>query len=110
MALSKATESSGNMKYLQRKRKERLYKQWVNQAGLPPGEIPPDLLDEQATGETDLATEGIPRDRLPQYQALIDIDRGMVRLPFRYVLIGLGIIALLLVILSVVITVLITRS
>ena len=90
------------MKYLQRKRKERLFKQWVTQADLPPGEIPPELLRVQSTEETDFATEGIPRDRLSQNQALIDIDRGMVRLPVRYALIGLGIIALLLVTLAVI--------
>ena len=97
-------------KYLQRKSKDRLFKQWVKQADLPLEEVPPDLLHMQpAAGETDLADDS-PIDRARQYQALIDIDRGMVRLPVRYALIWLGITALLLVTLAVLVTVLIARS
>lgn len=98
------------MKYLQRKRKERLYEQWVKQANLPPGEIPPEVLGESSTEESDRVANGMPRERFAQYQALVDIDHGVVRLPVRYVLIGLGIIGLLLVILSVLITVLVVSS
>ena len=98
------------MKYIQRKRKERLVDQWVKQAGLPPEEVTPELLGEQSTEETGLAGDDIPREQLPHYTAMTDIDRGMVRLPIRYVLLGLSIIGLLLVSLSVVITILIMRS
>ncbi len=98
------------MKYIQRKRKERLVNQWVEQAELPPEEVTPDLLGEQPTKETGLAGDDIPREQLPYYTATTDIDRGMVRLPIRYVLIGLSIIGVLLVTLSVVITILIMRS
>ena len=98
------------MKYIQRKRKERLVDQWVKQAELPPEEVTPDLLGEEPTEETGLAGDDIPREQLPYYAAMADIDRGMVRLPIRYVLIGLSIIGVLLVTLSVVITILIMRS
>ena len=97
------------MKYIQRRSKERLVNQWVKQAGLPPEEVTPELLGEQFTKETGLAGGGIPREQLPYYAAMTDIDRGMVRLPIRYVIFGLSIIAFLLVTLSVLITILIMR-
>ena len=98
------------MKYIQKKRKERLVNQWVKQAGLPPEEITPELLGQQSTKESRLAGDDIPREQLPYYTAMTDLDRGMMRLPIRYVLIGLSIIGVLLVTLSVVITILIMRS
>ena len=97
------------LKYIQRKRKERLVDQWVKQAGLPPEEVTPELLGEQSAEETKLASDDVPRKRLPYYAAMTDIDRGMVRLPIRYVVYGLAIIAVLLIALSVVITALIMR-
>ena len=98
------------LKYLQRKSKERLYRQWVEKAELAPEQIPPDVLGEQSAEEAELAAEDIRRMGEPGYTASIDVDRRMVRLPLRYVLIGLSIIASLLVVLSVVITILIMRS
>ena len=98
------------MRYIQRKRKERLVDQWVKQAGLPPEEVTPELLGEQFTKETGMAGDDIPREQLPYYTAMTDIDRGMVRFPIRYVFIGLSIIALMLVTVSVLITILIMRS
>ena len=97
------------MKYIQRKRKEKLVNQWVKQAGLPPEEVTPELLGEKPTKETELAGDDIPREQLPYYTAMTDIDRGMVRLPIRYVVYGLAIIAVMLIALSVVVTVLIIR-
>ncbi len=97
------------MKYIQRKRKERLVGEWVKQAGLPPEEVTPELLGEQPTDETPLAGDDLAKEHLPYYTAMTDIDRGMVRLPIRYVLIGLSVIALLIVALAVVITILIMR-
>ena len=97
------------MRYIQRKRKERLASQWVKQAELPPEEVTPELLGEKSTEETGLGGDDIPREQLPYHAAMIDIDRGIVRLPIRYVVYGLTIIALLLIALSVVVTVLIMR-
>ena len=95
------------MEYIKKKRKERLFKQWVAQAELPPEEVPPEFVGGHPApeGEDDNAGGG-----LPEYSAMADIDRGMVRLPMRYVLIGLAVIAVLLIVLSVLITVLIMRS
>lgn len=98
------------LKYLQRKRKERLYTQWVDHGDLSPEEIPSDLRDEQSAENTNLASDNIRRDQSPEYMTSIDEDRRMVRLPLRYVLIGLSIIISLLVLFSVVITILIMQS
>ena len=97
------------MQYIKRKRKEKLVNQWVKQAGLPPEEVTPELLGEKPTKETELASDDIPREQLPYYTAMTDIDRGMVRLPIRYVVYGLSIIVLLLVALSILITILIMQ-
>ena len=91
-----------DMKYLQRRSKERLYKQWVEQAELPNDQVPPDVLGEQSA--EDLSGGGVSG-----YTPSIDVDRGMVRLPIRYVFLGLAVIASLLVALSVVVTILIMR-
>ena len=97
------------MEYIKRKRKERLFKQWVDQAELPPEEIPPEVLGEHPGREDEFAGGDVSREGLPHYAAMTDIDRGLVRLPIRYVLIGLSLIALLLVIVSVLVTVLIMQ-
>ncbi len=82
----------------------------MNQADLPPEEIPPEVLNGKSAEETDLAPDDITQEGVPGYTAPISIDRGVVRLPFRHVLLGLSIIALLLVTTSVLFTVLILRS
>ena len=88
------------MQYIQRKRKEKLVNQWVSQAGLPPEEVTPELLGEKPTKEAELAGDDIPSEQLPYYKAMTDIDRGMVRLPIRYVVYGLAIIAVMSISLS----------
>ncbi|MFC1871317.1 hypothetical protein ACFLYF_02820 [Chloroflexota bacterium] len=97
------------MEYLKRKRKERLFKQWVSQAELPPEEVPPELLGVHPARDTGAVGDS-PGEGLHESGAMMDIDRGIVRLPLRYVLIGLSVIAVLLVVLSVLITVLAMRS
>ena len=94
------------MKYLRRKRKERLFEQWVERANLPPEEVPSELLGEQSAEEVDF---DISQRGIPGYTALIDVNGRMVRLPVRYVFLGLSIMALLLVALSIVVTILIVR-
>ena len=101
--------SKNILKYLQRKRKERLYTQWVEKSELAPEQIPPDVLGVQQAEETELAAEDIRREGVQGYTASVDVDRGMVRIPIRYVFISLAVIAALLVALSVLITILITR-
>ena len=89
------------IKNLQIKSKQKLYRQWVERAGLPP---------EESMQEPDSAAEDTAIEEVPKYTAPIEIDKGMVRLPIRYLLLLLSIIVLLLVALSVVVTILITRS
>ena len=96
--------------YFERRRKGKLFQQWVNQADLPPEEIPPEVLNGESAKETDLAPEDTAIEEVPKYTAPIEIDKGMVRLPIRYVLLLLSIIVLLLVALSVVVTILITSA
>ncbi len=103
--------------YLQRRRKTKLFKQWVEQTDLSPEDIPEDLtrskkerLYEQSAEETDLPSQEIPREEVPEYTALKDADKGIIRLKIRYFLFGVSLITLLLVILAVFITVIIMRS
>ena len=95
--------------FLQTRRNNKLYNQWIKYAGLPPEEVPSDSPDEQSVKETGLANNNLPRERIPEYTATIGINRGMVHLPVRYVLLGLSVVVLLIVAFSVVTTVLVTQ-
>ena len=86
-----------------------MFKQWVNQAALPAEEVSPDLLDKRSTEEGRDYNTTIP-EKATEHTTSISIDRGIVRLPFRYVLFGISVIVLLLVALSVVCTILIIQS
>ena len=97
------------MKYIQRKRKERLVDQWVEQGGLPAEEVTPELVGEPGTQETGATSDNISSERLPYHPEMIDTDRRMVRLQFMYILIGLSIMGLLLVSIAVLITILIMQ-
>ena len=96
--------------YFQRKRKERLFRQWVDQGALSSEEVPLDLLEEKSTDDADMAPERTHQRTVPDYSALTDIDKGIIRLPIRYVLILISIVAALLVALAIIITVLIMGS
>ena len=73
--------------------------------GLPAEEIPHEEPAEKPRGlEYDID------DDFPGASRRINFDSRMVTLPTRYVLSGLGIIALLLIILAVLVTVLIAQS
>ena len=91
--------------FVKKRRSNRLYQQWVKMDGLPqedvPRESPGDKLSDRGyTADDDYY--GATRQS--------SLDSRMVTVPTRYVLTGLGIIALLLIILAVLSTVLITRS
>ena len=94
------------MSFWRRKKIARLYEQWIKQSGLSPENIPPGVLGEESAKESDLAPE---QEKVSGYTGTIDIDRGMVRLHVRHVVILICIIAVLLVTLSVVITILVLR-
>ena len=88
--------------YWHKKRRGRLFEQWINRAGLPAEEVPSALLHKQPAEEDwDFNTGALKRI------TSISIEGGMVHLPFRYVLFGISVIVLLLVALSVVCTILI---
>jgi len=85
-ALSKANSILTNLpNYLQRRRKGRLYQQWVEKAGLPP--------------------EAIPREEVPEDITTEKVGRELLRLQILYILLGVS-----LVILCVGLTLLITQS
>ncbi len=94
--------------YFKRKNKDRLYKQWVKKGDLSIEEVPPDLLKNKPHQE-----DGLPEDvtykQVTEHTTTIDIDEGMIRLPLRYVFILVIIGVVLLVALSIVSTILITR-
>ena len=96
----------GFLERWQRKKKQRLFQQWVDKAELPPGEIPPDLLNERPETETGMGTGDMP-DR--EGSIYTPMDSGTVRLPFRYIIIGLSIMAFLLVLSTVLLAILIMR-
>ena len=95
--------------YFKRKNKDRLYKQWVKKGDLSIEEVPPDLLKNKPHQEDGLP-EDVTYEQVTEHTTTIDIDEGMIRLPLRYVFIGLSIIVFLLVAFSVVLTILITRT
>lgn len=102
---------AGNiLNYFNRKRKARLYQQWVKEAQLTPEEIPADVFKNQSGDRAHLAPDDIDDEDIPGYSESVDINRGMIRLSMRHVMIALSIIAFLLVTLSVVFTILIMRS
>jgi hypothetical protein len=93
----------------QRRKKQKLFQQWVEKAELPQEEIPPDLLNEHGGTEAGAGVGDMPNEEALRYTAPIELDRGMVRLPFRYVIIGLSIMAFLLILSAVLVTILIIR-
>jgi hypothetical protein len=95
------------MDYLQRRQKTKLFKQWVKESGLPPEEMPADMAGDQSERGTEATSDESPGGLVSERTTRISIDRGVVRLPVRYFLLGLSVIAILLVALSVVITILI---
>jgi hypothetical protein len=103
--MNKMTKTVSN--FLERRKKVKLFQQWVDRAGLPPEEIPPEVLSEQVIKETNLAIDNVTHKPVTNCAAPIDIDGRMVILPFRYVLIGLTITALLLISLAIVSTILV---
>ena len=109
------------MKYFQRRRKEKLYRQWAERAGLPP-EVVPDKADESEDVHAQIhkrkavghKTSG-PVRVLPGSSAVTDVEvtgdmmaeinKRQARLPLLYVLVGAS-----LVILCVGVILLIVRS
>jgi hypothetical protein len=91
--------------------REKLYKQWVNSAGLSPEDLPPDM--KKDTGDSmengDSASLSGPRSELRPGRGL-PIDSLLTSRSIRFIGILALIIIILLVALSVISTVLIMRS
>jgi hypothetical protein len=92
--------------------RDKLYKQWVDKAGLSPEDLPPDLkkdTGDSAEKDANLAAEISPRREFrPRMAQPIDnlLNSGNIR----FIGILALIIAILLIVLSVLSTVLIMRS
>ena len=100
------------LKYPQRRRQRRLYKQWVEQAGLPAEEVPPetDKFEDtpfqangyKAVSDEDRSPPGVyiePDDMATHPEVtgdmLAEIDRRQLRLPILYMLLGACLVILL---------------
>ena len=91
--------------FMKKRRSSKLYQQWVKMDGLPPEEVP-----QEAPPGRSRDMEYTTEDDFREATRPSSFDSRMVTLPTRYVLTGLGIIALLLVILAVLLTVLIMQA
>jgi len=102
---------------IQRRNRERLYKQWMESDGLSLKDVPGDVLEskkerlsEQAIEDSDfssedLAGEGVHRIIRPQ-----NLGGRVLLVPTRYVWLAIFIVVSLIVALSVVLTILVMRS
>ena len=104
----KSITSKGVLGYLQKREKERLFKQWVDRSGLPAEEIPLAIESEPSLEES-VSRNDAGLEKESEYTTFIGLERGIIRLPLRYVLIGLSVIGILLIALSVVSTMLIVH-
>lgn len=102
--------------YLQRRKRTKLYRQWVTQNNLSPEDVPDELLTRKKVGsdqpsdeESDFLFEEISRQKIPGITRQQDFSDGLF-IPTRYVLLTGSTILLLLVIISVLSTVLIMQS
>ncbi|UCH43236.1 MAG: hypothetical protein JSW16_01475 [Dehalococcoidales bacterium] len=102
--------------YLQRRRKTKLYRQWVQQSSLSADDVPDELVrreregaDQPSDEESDFLFEEMPRQRIP-VNTRWQVSSSGIFIPTRYILLTGSAILLLLVIVSVLSTVLIMRS
>ena len=86
--------------FMRKKRDTKLYQQWVTRDGLPPDEVPQ---EPQSIGSTDM--EDMTEDDFYGAFRRQSLDPKSITLPIRYVLMGLGILAILLVVVAVLATV-----
>ena len=99
--------------FIQRRRKTKLYKQWVQMDSLPQEDVPQEITsgkkERQAEWSDAYAGDFAEEDRYRTARRE-DADSGLVPFPIRYILLGGGLITILLVVIAVLITVLIMRS
>lgn len=91
------------LNFLDRRRKRKLYQQWVNTSGLPQEEIPTELRQpESFAEETGVVNEGLQNIRY--------VDRSYLPVRLSYILYIGAIILLLVVTISVLATILVIQS
>ena len=96
------------MRYFQRRRKEKLYRQWVERAGLPPetvpakAESPEDITAQSENLETHepVRIQAKPDSRAATHPGvtgdmMAEIDRRQLQLPMLYVLLVVCLVILL---------------
>ncbi len=92
--------------FLRKKQSEKLYNQWVKMDGLPPEEVPQDEEPVKDKSEPGLYAD----DDYYGSTSRMNPDTRFVTLPIRYLLLGAGIIALLLILTAILSTVLIMQG
>ena len=67
------------MKYFQRRKKRKLYRQWVQRASLPRDAIP---------------REEVAKDRIPRIPRILQVDKPQSRPTILYILLGVAVVGL----------------
>jgi hypothetical protein len=93
------------MSFFEKRKKRKLYQQWVDRSGLPPESIPRELETEDAEDGEGLRTEEEYYEPAPRGRSTF-----VIHLTMRHLQILLLIIACLLIFSSVMTTILIMRS
>lgn len=91
--------------FMRKRRDAKLYQQWVSRDGLPPEEVP----KEPQSIKSD-SLEDMTEDEFYGATRQYGFDTRSITLPTRYVLLGSGLIAILLVVVAILSTVLAMKS
>ncbi len=92
--------------FFKKKQSGKLYNQWVKMDGLPPEEVPQDEEPARDRSEPGLYAD----DDYYGSTSRVNPNTRFVTLPIRYLLLGAGIIALLLILTAILSTVLIMQG
>ena len=98
--------------FFERRKKTKLYRQWVERDNLPPEEIPSEIMEreEEEPDESGSPLEPASEKGIYSRKAQINADIRLVSLPVRVVFLGVSFIAFLLVIIAILSTVLIMQG
>jgi len=95
--------------FIKKRRSEKLYKQWVRMDGLPPEDVPQDSSSVRSADESrDLGY--MPEEDFYGATRRQNLDTRLVTVPIRYILLGSGLIAILLIVTAILSTVLVMRG
>ena len=90
--------------FMRKRRDAKLYEQWVTRDGLPPEEVP----QEPQSIKSD-SLEDMDEDVFYGATGRYSLDPRSITLPIRYVLLGAGLIAILLVVVAILSTILVMK-